>query len=169
MKEQITYDVFDKIDIRIGTVISVKKNEKAKKPSLVVQVDFGKEIGIKQSSAQITDYYNEETLKRLSGLSKNYGFRLSIDRFGSSSVPFSYLQRIGLDIIKLDHGFIRDIQDNQSDQFFLHSAVQIAHSQEIKVMAVGVESAQEWDILKDLGLDGAMGYYLGRPVANDIF
>ena len=60
MKEQITYDIFDKVDIRIGTVISVKKNEKAKKPSLVVQVDFGKEIGIKQSSAQITHYYNEE-------------------------------------------------------------------------------------------------------------
>ena len=62
MKEQITYDIFDKIDIRIGTVISVKKNEKARKPSLIVEVDFGKEIGIKQSSAQITHYYNEENL-----------------------------------------------------------------------------------------------------------
>ena len=62
MKEQITYDVFDKIDIRIGSVISVKKNEKARKPSLVVEVDFGKDIGIKQSSAQITHYYNEENL-----------------------------------------------------------------------------------------------------------
>ena len=63
MKEQITYDSFDKVDIRIGTVISVKKNEKARKPSLVVEVDFGEEIGIKQSSAQITHYYNEENLK----------------------------------------------------------------------------------------------------------
>ena len=62
MKEQITYDIFEKVDIRIGTVISVKKNEKARKPSLVVEVDFGKEIGIKQSSAQITHYYNEENL-----------------------------------------------------------------------------------------------------------
>ena len=62
MKEQITYDIFDKVDIRLGTVISVKKNEKARKPSLVVKVDFGKEIGIKQSSAQITHYYNEENL-----------------------------------------------------------------------------------------------------------
>ena len=60
MKEQITYDIFDKVDIRLGTVLSVKKNEKARKPSLVVEVDFGKEIGIKQSSAQITHYYNEE-------------------------------------------------------------------------------------------------------------
>jgi len=62
MKEQITYDIFDKIDIRVGTVVSVKKNEKARKPSLVIEVDFGKEIGIKQSSAQITHYYNEENL-----------------------------------------------------------------------------------------------------------
>ena len=60
MKEQITYDTFDKVDIRVGTVISVKKNEKARKPSLVVEVDFGEEIGIKQSSAQITHYYNEQ-------------------------------------------------------------------------------------------------------------
>ena len=63
MKEQITYDIFDKVDIRIGTVLSVKKNAKARNPSLIIEVDFGKEIGIKQSSAQITDYYNEENLK----------------------------------------------------------------------------------------------------------
>ena len=62
MKEQITYDIFDKVDVRIGTVISVKKNEKARKPSLIIEVDFGKEIGIKQSSAQITHYYTEENL-----------------------------------------------------------------------------------------------------------
>ena len=63
MKEQITYDIFDKVDIRLGTVVSVKINEKARKPSLIVEVDFGKDIGVKQSSAQITHYYNEENLK----------------------------------------------------------------------------------------------------------
>ena len=40
MKEQITYDIFNKVDIRLGTVISVKKNEKARKPSLVVAVSY---------------------------------------------------------------------------------------------------------------------------------
>ena len=63
MKEQITYNIYDQVDIRVGTVISVKKNEKARKPSLVLEVDFGKEIGVKQTSAQITHYYNEENLK----------------------------------------------------------------------------------------------------------
>ena len=63
MKEQITYDIYDKVDIRIGTVLSVKKNIKARKPSLTIEADFGNEIGIKQSSAQITHYYSEESLK----------------------------------------------------------------------------------------------------------
>ena len=62
MKPQITYDQFEKIDIRLGTVLTVKKNEKARKPSLVVEVDFGKEIGVKTSSAQITHFYNVENL-----------------------------------------------------------------------------------------------------------
>ena len=62
MKEEITYDIFNKVDIRLGTVISVKKNEKARKPSLVVEVDFGNDIWVKQSSAQITHFYNEENL-----------------------------------------------------------------------------------------------------------
>ena len=60
---EITFDDFKKVQIKLGTVISVSKNEKARKPSLVLKVDFGKEIGIKQSSAQITHYYNEENLK----------------------------------------------------------------------------------------------------------
>ena len=60
---EITFDDFKKVQIKLGTVISVSKNEKARKPSLVLKVDFGKEIGIKQSSAQITHYDNEENLK----------------------------------------------------------------------------------------------------------
>ena len=62
MKEEITYNDFDRIDIRIGTILSINKNEKARKPSLVLEVDFGEEIGVKKSSAQITDYYNQENL-----------------------------------------------------------------------------------------------------------
>ena len=59
---EITYDDFKKVQIKVGTVLEVKKNEKAKKPSLVIEVDFGKDIGIKQSSAQITHYYTAENL-----------------------------------------------------------------------------------------------------------
>ena len=62
MKEEISFNDYDKVDIRIGTVVNLSKNEKARKPSLVLEVDFGDEIGIKKSSAQITHYYNSENL-----------------------------------------------------------------------------------------------------------
>ncbi len=62
MKQEISFEDYSKVEIKIGTVLSVKKNEKARKPSLVVEVDFGKEIGIKRSSAQITHYYNDKNL-----------------------------------------------------------------------------------------------------------
>ena len=62
MKQEITFEDYEKVEIKVGTVLSVKKNEKARKPSLVIEVDFGEDIGVKKSSAQITHYYNKENL-----------------------------------------------------------------------------------------------------------
>ena len=59
---EINYEDFRKVDIRIGTVLTVKNNEKARQPSLVLEVDFGENIGVKTSSAKITHYYNPENL-----------------------------------------------------------------------------------------------------------
>ena len=59
---EITYEDFKKVQIKLGTILEVKNNEKARKPSLVLKVDFGEGVGIKQSSAQITHYYNKESL-----------------------------------------------------------------------------------------------------------
>ena len=59
---EITYEDFKKVDIRVGTVLSLRKNEKARHPALVLEVDFGKNIGIKTTSAKITHYYNSDNL-----------------------------------------------------------------------------------------------------------
>ena len=59
---EISYENFRKVDIRVGTVLSVKNNEKARQPALVLEVDFGNKIGVKTSSAKITHYYNPDNL-----------------------------------------------------------------------------------------------------------
>ena len=62
MKDLISYSDFTKVEIRVGTIISVELNNKLRKPSFVLKINFGDEIGIKKSSAQLTKNYNIDQL-----------------------------------------------------------------------------------------------------------
>ena len=62
MKDLISYSDFTKIEIRLGTIISAELNNKLRKPSFVLKIDFGNEIGIKKSSAQLKKNYNIDQL-----------------------------------------------------------------------------------------------------------
>ena len=63
-KEQISISDFTKLDLVLGTILEASKNVKAKKPAYILKIDFGKTIGVKQTSAQITNYSLQELINR---------------------------------------------------------------------------------------------------------
>ncbi|MGC8120580.1 bifunctional diguanylate cyclase/phosphodiesterase [Marinobacter sp. VGCF2001] len=90
-----------------------------------------------------------------------------VDRFGVGGVPFSYLKRLPFRAMRIDHSFIHNLDRHEENRFWLQSVIGIAHSRGVKVYATGVETAAEYSVLCRLGIDGAMGYHLGRPFAAD--
>ncbi|BFM10256.1 LapD/MoxY N-terminal periplasmic domain-containing protein [Simiduia litorea] len=107
-----------------------------------------------------------DALRDLVAISNSAGAKVSLDHFGVTGKAFNYLQSLPLHSLKIDRSFITNLHSRQDNQFFVKSLAQIAHSCDMILLAEGVETEQEWQQVGALGLDGAQGYYLGRPAAG---
>ncbi len=94
---------------------------------------------------------------------KSEGFCFAIDDFGSGYSSFYYLKYLPVDFLKIEGEFIKSLPDSSTDRVFIEGIVSVARKMGIKTIAEYVENEKVLEVVKDLGIDYAQGYYLGKP------
>ena len=105
----------------------------------------------------------DETIRRLHEL-KQFGVRISIDDFGTGYSSLSYLKRFPIDKLKIDQSFVREVVTNGDDAAIVDAIISLAHSLRLKVIAEGVETAEQRQFLLEHGCEEAQGYHFARPM-----
>lgn len=98
---------------------------------------------------------------------RDMGIKICLDDFGTGYSSINYLTRLPLDILKLDKSLLRDLNLNERSQIVFENLIRMAHGIGIQVVAEGIETKQQMELIRKLGCDYAQGYYIGRPVSAD--
>lgn len=118
------------------------------------------ELEITEGVLMIGQTYIDDALVKLHEL----GIKLSMDDFGTGYSSLSYLRQYAFDILKIDRSFITGITNDESDCDLVKGTIAMAHSLGLKVVAEGVETKEQFELLNQLACDYLQGYYLSKPI-----
>ncbi len=100
---------------------------------------------------------------------KDIGLRFSLDDFGTGFSSLNYLRRMPLNQLKIDQSFVREVTHNASDASIVKTVIALGKGLGLSVIAEGVETAEQKQLLAELGCDLYQGYFFGRPQPIDEF
>ncbi|MBD3634363.1 MAG: EAL domain-containing protein, partial [Methylophaga sp.] len=106
-----------------------------------------------------------QLLKRL----RQADVQIAVDDFGTGYSSLSYLKELDVDYLKIDRSFIRDLESDDNDRAIIEAITEMARRLGIQVIAEGVESENQRDILQQIGCHWLQGYYFARPMAVSEF
>lgn len=118
------------------------------------------ELEITESILMQNNQQEQLLLQELSKL----GFKISLDDFGTGYSSLSYLKRYTIDVLKIDRSFIRDITSDPDDAAIVRAIVAMAHALKLRVIAEGVENADQLAYLQELNCDQIQGYLISCPL-----
>lgn len=107
--------------------------------------------------------YAESMIEKLYALKKQ-GISLSMDDFGTGYSSLSYLNKYPLDSLKIDKSFVIGMNQDDENKALVKTIIAIAKQLDLKVIAEGVEGAEEYEFLAEIGCDYAQGYLYSRPL-----
>lgn len=137
----------------------------------ILQMLNSEQLSANQFAFELDEYHllkNYQKLKpKLLQLQK-LGFALIIDHVGLTIEPCPYLDELQIEAIKLHPSVVRQLDQQLEQQLFIRGLIASHFAKGVKVIATGVETQQEWQVLKKLGVSGAQGFYFSQPLARII-
>lgn len=118
------------------------------------------EVELTESAIMRDPYVTSHTLRRL----KEVGVKIAVDDFGVGYSSLSYLKRFNVDRLKIDRSFISDLHNNPDDEAITTAIIEMAHALNLEVVAEGVETEQQLEMIRLLGCELAQGFWFGRPM-----
>ncbi len=104
----------------------------------------------------------------LAGL-RALGVRIGVDDYGTGYSSLAYLRQLHVDELKIDRSFIGNLTGSDNDEVIVRSTIELGHNLGLVVVAEGVEHAETWARLRELGCDMVQGYFVARPLPADEF
>lgn len=98
---------------------------------------------------------------------QNMGIKVSIDDFGTGYSSLAYLREIPFDKIKIDRSFIKEVASNDSDLTIVKSMIELSHALGKRVLAEGVETIEQLQLLRNLNCDAVQGFFISKPLPED--
>ena len=129
-------------------------------------LDFS-DLKLEVTESAYTD--NAKQLLDVIATLRETGFEIEMDDFGSGYSSLNMLSAMPIDVLKIDMKFIRNIETNETDRLLVKLILDIAKYLKVTVVAEGVETKGQLDLLKDAGCDIVQGYYFSRPLPSDDF
>ncbi|MDD7794196.1 putative bifunctional diguanylate cyclase/phosphodiesterase [Clostridium sp. 'White wine YQ'] len=108
----------------------------------------------------------DRSIKTLEKL-KKLGVKVSLDDFGTGYSSLNYLKNLPIDNLKIDKSFINDIAISDNSKHILTGIIQLAHMLNLKVIAEGIETDEQYEILKKINCDIAQGFLLSKPISKN--
>lgn len=100
---------------------------------------------------------------------RDAGIQVAIDDFGTGYSSLAYLKKFDIDYLKIDQSFTRNLTESSSDLALCQAIIVMAHKLGLKVIAEGIETEQQLQLLEDAGCDFGQGYYFARPLPAEAF
>ena len=134
--------------------------------------DLLKETGCEPEwiEAELIERYVMRDTKKTTDLLKCFkdiGIKVAIDDFGTGYSSLSYLKYLEISKLKIDKAFIDELENDKKDQAIAKSIIDLSVGLELEVLAEGVETKKQFEILRDLGCQIIQGYYFSKPISSD--